>query len=248
MWSRAVLSILVVGALFGRTGGFSLAKKCDLKNQDFALRSVTILRGGDSEHQVIGEEVIHSNWRKVINRTVRLPNKMILDFEIVSQGDRGGKVSDEAVLVFVWNTATKTAVLVREYMPSVNGFLNGLAAGMVEDKHGNETDYDNIRTAAMHELEEECRLIGGEWYRLCEPTVMDKYTTTRLSVYLVIDPFEIHADEAKPRDEAEEGMEVVKGVTPSKLFRSIQTGSMTVVGAWATQLALNKLRELGEIR
>ena len=64
----------------------------------------------------------------------------VVDFEIVSQGDHGGTVSDEAVLMFVWNRSTQTAVLLFEYMPLIPQFLNGLAAGMVEQKHAPPTD------------------------------------------------------------------------------------------------------------
>ena len=64
----------------------------------------------------------------------------VVDFEIVSQGDHGGTVSDEAVLMFVWNRSTQTAVLLFAYMPLIPQFLNGLAAGMVEQKHAPPTD------------------------------------------------------------------------------------------------------------
>jgi len=217
----------------------------------FGVTASASIRGGNVEntHEILREDMLYNRWRKLVNRQVQLPSKAIADFEIVSQGDRGGTVSDEAVLVFVWNSETKTAVLVREYMPSVHGFMNGLAAGMVEDKHeSTESETSNaVETAAKHELEEECRLKGGTWYRLCLPTVMDKYTTTRLSVYLVIDPEPINEKDAKPRDEAEEGMQVVEGISASQLMSYITSCEMTVVGGWAAQLALSKLRELGEV-
>jgi hypothetical protein len=201
--------------------------------------------------EILSETILHDNWRKLVSRQVRFPSKLVADFEIVSQGDRGGKVSDGAVLVFVWNSATKTATLIREYMPSVHRFVPGLAAGMVEDKHrgvDNESQSeDPVQTAAVHELEEECRLQGGTWFRLCEPTIMDKYATTRLSVYLVIDPMPVDEAVSKARDATEEGMHTVEGVTVEELWDIVAKGGMTVVGGWATQMALHKLRELGEI-
>jgi hypothetical protein len=201
--------------------------------------------------EILSETILHDNWRKLVSRQVRFPSQLVADFEIVSQGDRGGKVNDGAVLVFVWNSSTKTATLIREYMPSVHRFLPGLAAGMVEDKHRGSDDEseseDPVQTAAVHEMEEECRLQGGTWFRLCEPTIMDKYATTRLSVYLVIDPVPVDEAHSKARDATEEGMHTVEGVTVDELWEIVASGGMTVVGGWATQMALHKLRELGEI-
>lgn len=76
--------------------------------------------------------------------------------------------------------------------------------------------------------------------------VMDKYSTTRLTVYLVLDPEPVHANDAKPRD-LEEDIQVIPGVSIDEIRDMIVTGQMTVVGGWASLLALEKLRELGEI-
>jgi hypothetical protein len=210
----------------------------------------------DDSYEIVSDEVLHDHWRRLIRRSVRLPGiSKVVDFEIVAQ-----KGTDQAVLVFCWNTATKRATLIREYMPSTHCRMMGLAAGMVEDdKHGNggdsgrsdETtgDYENDMrlSAAKHELEEECRLVGGTWMRLTKDgVVMDKYSTTRLSVYLVLDPEPVHEDDAKPRD-LEEDIQVVPGVSVDEIRDIIVTGRMTVVGGWASLLALHKLRELGEI-
>ena len=222
-----------------------------------------LLRGGElrplepAGFRILEDTVLHDNWRKLVSRRVQLPSRRHADFEIVSQGDRQGRVTDEAVLVFVWNSQSQTATIIREYMPSVHKMMPGLAAGMVEDKHhdqdsspdhrlGNDIT-DPMYTAAVHELEEECRLKGGNWYRLCEPTYMDKYSTTRLSVYLVVDPVPFQDADCKARDETEEGMEIVDGVTVEELEQVIASGGMTVVGGWATQLALSKLRSLKQL-
>lgn len=201
---------------------------------------------------LLSDTVLHDHWRRLINRRVRLPSGLVADFEIVAQ--RG---TDEAVLVFCWNTHRKTATLVREYMPATHSKRLGLAAGMVEaHKHGdnnggnNDDDNDSMQlTAAQHELEEECRLTGGRWFRLTgdTPVTMDKYSTTRLSVFLVLDPVPVTDGNHKPRDELEEGMEVVENVTVEELRRMMRHAELTVVGSWATLLALKKLREMGEI-
>ena len=100
--------------------------------------------------KILQETIIYNGWRKLVNRRVQLPTptndddknkknienckqqQRVVDFEIVSQGDHGGTVFDEAVLMFVWNRSTQTAVLLFEYMPLIPQFLNGLGAAVVE--------------------------------------------------------------------------------------------------------------------
>ena len=209
----------------------------------------------DDSYEIVSDEVLHDHWRRLIRRSVRLPGiSKVVDFEIVAQ-----KGTDQAVLVFCWNTGTKRATLIREYMPSTHCRMMGLAAGMVDDdKHGNgggdgsdqttgDYEKDMRLTAAKHELEEECRLVGGAWMCLTKDgVVMDKYSTTRLSVYLVLDPEPVHEDDAKPRD-LEEDIQVIPGVSVDEIRDMIVTGRMTVVGGWASLMAIHKLCELGEI-
>jgi hypothetical protein len=240
----------------------TLARSADQIFHGFSNHALTpyLLPRGGSEHlhqedpephgfRILSETVLHDNWRRLVSRKVKLPNEKIADFEIVSQGDRGRGVTDQAVLVFVWNSQTKTATMIKEYMPSPHKLVAGMAAGMVEDKHENEDELgiDAVYTAAVHELEEECRLHGGTWHRLCQPCYMDKYCTTQLSVYLVIDPIPVDEAACKPRDETEQGMEIIHGVTVTQLEEVIETGGMTVVGGWAAGLAIRKLQSLGEI-
>lgn len=188
--------------------------------------------------EIIRDEILYQNWRILTRRVVQLPvSKMHVDFEIVSQ-----KGTDEAVLIFVWNTTSQTATLIREYMPSLHQHQVGLAAGMVDhDKHS------DTLCAAQHELEEECRLKGGTWYELCQPTTMDKYSTTRLTSFLCIDPEPVPEHEAKPRDVQEEGMDILSNVSLDQLRSYLRNSNMTVVGSWATQLALQKLADISLI-
>jgi hypothetical protein len=118
--------------------------------------------------------------------------------------------------------------------------------------------------AARHELEEECQLKDGTWIQLTDqPVVMDKYSMTGLYVFLLIDPisiFDDHRDATQPnitttkpptirlpRDDSEEGMEIVTNVTVPKLFQLIYGAKLTAVGSWASLLALHHLRRMGEI-
>ena len=133
----------------------------------------------------------------------------------------------------------------REYNPGCHRILGGLAAGIVETcptKHGADP-----LLAARHELEEECHLAGGTWYRLTAEGVsvpMDKYVITEITAYLVVDPERV--ENPRPLDD-EEDIEIVEGVTANEILDMIRGGDMNLVDGWASLLALQKLRELGEI-
>mmetsp|Transcript_13511 Transcript_13511/g.24462 ORF Transcript_13511/g.24462 Transcript_13511/m.24462 type:complete len:295 (-) Transcript_13511:306-1190(-) len=192
----------------------------------------------EEEHEIIHSEVVYSRWRKVIRRVVRMPKGNIVDYDIVDQQGAG------AVIIFAWDTKTKTATLVREYNPGCHRVLGGLAAGLVE--HGEKHEGGDPLVAAHHELEEECHLGGGIWHRLTtRPIAMDKYVVTEITAYLVLDAQ--HVPNPKPLD-AEEDIEIVRGVTVPEILEMIRQGDMNLVGAWASLLAIEKLRDLGEIQ
>lgn len=187
-----------------------------------------------SSTKILEETVAYSGWRTVIQRKVQMRNGRIVDFDLVGVKTGGG-----AVLVFAWCTKTKTATMIREYMPGSNKILWGLAAGLVEDKHNHD-----VELAARHELEEECHLKGGRWISLChKPASMDKYALTTVACYLVVDPEP--EDNPRPLDE-EEDIEIVSGVTIPEILEWIAQGEMNLVGGWGSLLAIEKLRELGE--
>jgi hypothetical protein len=115
-------------------------------------------RGRDRPHnyQILKDEVHYSGWRKVVRRSVTInnhPHKRI-DFDVFDQAQTSGG----AVIVFAWNSTSKTATIIREYMPGPHRVLSGLAAGIVEDgKHSGELGEEMSLIAAKYELEE-------EWY------------------------------------------------------------------------------------
>lgn len=184
--------------------------------------------------EILDEELVYSGWRTILKRRVKMRNGKVCDFDLV-----GVKTGEGAVLVFAWDTKTKTATMIREYMPASNKILWGLAAGLIEDKHGQDTDI-----AARHELEEECHLKGGKWFPLLtKPAAMDKYALTAIQCYLVIDPEP--ETNPKPLDE-EEDIEIVSGVTIPEILGYIRDGEMNLVGGYGSLLAIEKLRELGE--
>lgn len=82
----------------------------------------------------------------------------LIDFDIIDQNHG----TDGAVIIFAWNSTSKTATIVREYMPGCHRVLGGLAAGLVEeDKHTSDGSPDfsggeeRSLVAARCELEEE---------------------------------------------------------------------------------------------
>jgi len=216
-----------------------------------------------SAYEIIRETTGYSGWRSIIRRVVKMPNGRSVDYDLVVQKGEG------AVIIFAWNTQSKTATIVREYQPGRHRIMSGLAAGIVEsDKHGSD-----FLLAARHELEEECHLGGGTWYPLtttgsagrtakhnegCDDgdgnlantmassvsVLMDKYSTTEMRAYLVIDP--IHVTNPMPLDD-EEDIEIVEGVTINEILTMVKGGEMNLVSGWASLLAVDKLRDLKEI-
>ncbi|KAK1742967.1 hypothetical protein QTG54_006564 [Skeletonema marinoi] len=191
------------------------------------------------DYDIINEEVLYEGWRKVIRRTVQSPKlTKHIDFDVIDQTHSTGG----AVIIFAWNSTSKSATIIREYMPGCHRILGGLAAGLVEEKHATEED------AARYELEEECHLAGGTWYRLIDDGVsvpMDKYVQTEIVPYLVVDPH--HVPNPRPIDD-EEDIEIVTDVSAEEIMQMVKKGDMNLVGAWGALLALVKLRELGEIQ
>jgi hypothetical protein len=77
------------------------------------LQSKTLLttRGGgnndESSFEILEETVAYSGWRTITQRKVRMRNGKIVDFDLV-----GVKTGPGAVLVFAWDTKTKTGTLI----------------------------------------------------------------------------------------------------------------------------------------
>jgi len=198
-------------------------------------QSIGIRGGSDAtkeDVELLEDCQVYSGWRIVFQRRVRLRHGKEVIFDVVKQ--RG---TDQAAIVFVYNSTDKTVTLVEEYFPSTHSFVRGLAAGMVD---ANEEPLET----AKRELEEECGLTGGTWIELARESVMDKYATTRISAYLAIDPKHL-PEGANPAVDEDEDISVIDGVSIDELVAS--ASRMSIVGQWATLLALQKLRQLKEI-
>ena len=118
---------------------------------------------------ILGEIVAYRRWRTITERSIRFHETKVVDFDLV-----GLNGASSAVVIFAWDSSTKTATLVREYHPGPHAYLYGVAAGIVEeDKHNGDA-----ALAAQHELEEECHLAGGTWYLLTpQPLACLLYTS-----------------------------------------------------------------------
>jgi len=203
-------------------------------DNDDTRRPDTASPPSGNSFEILDKTIVYNGWRTILQHRVRMRNGKTADFDLV-----GEKNAEGCVVVFPWDTRSKTATLIREYMPASNRILWGLAGGNIEDKHGH-----NAELAARHELEEECHLKGGTWMPLLtQPVAMDKYWLTTVQIYLVIDPEP--ETNPKPLDE-EEDIEIVSGVTVPEILKYIGNAEMNQAGGFASLLAIEKLRELGE--
>ena len=82
-----------------------------------------------SSFEILDEKTVYSGWRTILQRTIRMRNGKVVDFDLV-----GVKTGEGAVMIFAWDTKSKTATMIREYMPASHRILWGLAAGLIEDK------------------------------------------------------------------------------------------------------------------
>jgi len=211
-------------------------------------------------YRIVSNETVYSNYRTVILRTVEHSISKYSGEEIrsnVSYDLIAHKGTESAAIIVAWNTTSKTVTLVEEYHPGPNSRLVGPAAGLVDPiKHrlpeGSEEiekDFDMALIAARWEMEEELRLKGGTWHRLTNaPAYMDKYVICRVYPFLCIDPERVEHDKQLPRDKEEEhDMEILCNITVPELIEMISTGEMNLVGSWTCLLAIQKLRDIGEI-
>jgi len=204
-------------------------------------KAISSSTSNNESFRIVSDEVVYSRWRKILRRIVEFPNGKVVDYDVIDEKSQGG------VTIFAWNSKTKRATLVKEYNPGCHRRLYGTAAGLIEEKHENCGNNDVAKWAAQCELEEECHLKGGTWYRLTSEgsTVpMTKYDVTEITPYLVIDAQ--YVEDAKSLDD-EEDIEIITNTTIDEIFGLIKNGKMNLVGAFASMLAIEKLRELGEI-
>ncbi|CAM9739047.1 unnamed protein product, partial [Choristocarpus tenellus] len=192
------------------------------------------LSGGDAKFEVLSARNAYSGWRNIVKKDIRMPSGNIATFDVVDQ-------AEPSVAVFVWHTRSKTLTLIKEYAPGRESMMHGVVAGMYEvKKHAGPLE------AAKFELEEEAHLTGGTWHSLTESlktTVSaDKYSTNEFFCWLCVDP-EVTTT-PRPLD-AEEFIEIERGIALSEAMGMIVRGEMSVVSGFVTMLAMEKLQNLG---
>jgi hypothetical protein len=229
-----------------------------------AITSLATHVSGSIEHQILNsrELITESKWRTLRRDTVlNVRKQTVSEFDVVGcGGDQRG-----AVTMFVWNSTSSTATLIREYNPSVKRCIFGVAAGSIDgDKHVSPMQ------AAAFELSEEAQLKGGRWIKLTTTSssersakasvsasmlansaeavevgvAQDKYIQQMFHAFLVIDPV---VDENPRQLDDEEDIEIVRNVTIHSILQMIKTGELNIVGGWTALLAIEKLREIGLI-
>lgn len=193
----------------------------------------------DFEYSLIRERVVFPTgsekaWRKVVRREVCLPNDKIVEFDIITQGS-------PSIVVFIWDTASKTTTLIREYQPGSNQVLYGTVAGMYEPhKH------DSPLQCAQYELEEEAQLSSDTWIPLLASSdtsiPFDKYSDNRFYPYLVLDCKTVK--NPKPLDDTE-FIKIKPSISHSELMEIISTGSINIASSFAILLGLKRLELMG---
>jgi hypothetical protein len=181
----------------------------------------------------VNDEVVFSGWRKIVRRKLQFPNGSIKDFDILNTAT--------SIVVFNWDSRTKTTTLIQEYHPGIEKALYGTVAGMYEDhKHSDPLE------CAQFELEEEAHLRSSKWIPLLNndnATVsLDKYSDNKFHAYLAIDCEKV----ANPREIDEEEYIVIKdNISYNELMQLISSGQMNVLSSYASLMAIQKLKELG---
>ena len=101
---RSSLSLLIPSSIISAsnsTSSSTTTKSIDLHgiDEDF------------SRFDKVKDEVVFKGWRQIIRRTLKLPNGSIKDFDILS--------TKTSIVVFNWDTKTKTTTLIQEYHPGI---------------------------------------------------------------------------------------------------------------------------------
>lgn len=184
---------------------------------------------------VVQERVVYNGWRRVIQRDVVLPSGIQTSYDIYTQ-------SAPCVVIFVWDTITKTTTLLREFYPGPMKVMYGAAGGVFEEKKHNSP----LECAQM-ELEEEAQLRADNenWIPLVtggQGMPFDKYSDNILHPYLVLNCQLV--DNPLPMD-AEEWIIVERNVSYTRLMDLIVDGQLTFPTTIAALLGTRRLQELG---
>ena len=198
-----------------------------LKEEDAVINTLP-------QFPVVGEELVYDGWRKVTRRDVIMPNGRKTSFDIFSS-------ASSSIVVFVWDTKTKTTTLVQEYYPGLEKVMYGAVGGVYEEKkHG------SVLRCAQFELEEEAHLQSNNWIPLLEGESngipFDKYSDNILHPYLALDCELVN--DPRPIDN-EEWITIHRNISYAQLMALLTAGQLALPTAFAVLLSMQRLKELG---
>lgn len=182
----------------------------------------------------LSDVVAYSGYRNIVQRVIELPNGQNATFDIVHQ-------KHLSVTVFIWDSASCTSTLIREYHPGPEVYLFGSVAGMYEfSKH------ESALQAAQFELAEEAQLQTNQWHPLLADTdakmPLDKYSNNQFMPFLALDCTQVSL--FRPLDD-EEHITIHPNITYPMIIEMIQSGRMNVVSTYTILMGIQKLLELG---
>lgn len=187
----------------------------------------------EASFELISQKQIFKRYQTVYQRDVRYPNGRVVSFDVL-----GNELSDfRSVFIFPFDTATKTATLIREYSPGRNAEQLSLVAGMFEP-----SKHSTLEEAARAELSEEARLRDGTLVPLTAGVAADKYSLNKYFYFLALDC--VQDLNPKARDE-EEWIHILPGFPLPDIPSLVARGLLNVPNSLCALLALDKLRQMG---
>ncbi|KAI8098836.1 uncharacterized protein BX664DRAFT_344970 [Halteromyces radiatus] len=188
--------------------------------------------------KILVETISHKRFITVWNRQTQFKDGRIIEWDVVGHHTP----YPTFVVVFTFNTKTKTTSILKEYAQGTNEIKYTCVAGSVDRRK-----HQSPLESAQHELSEEARLTGGEWICLLPEGQKDgiselKWGRNRFVPYLCIDPQQ--DNEPRQRDE-EECIQVVNNVEIDDLKRFITKGEMMLPSVQTSWMALEYLSNLG---
>ncbi|KAA8491503.1 hypothetical protein FVE85_2518 [Porphyridium purpureum] len=179
------------------------------------------------------EAVRYERYKTIYERVVTYPDGAEYSFDV----EGSPRANFSSVLVFPFNSAAKTTVLIREYHPGLHALRYGFVAGFFDAKvHADE------EAAARAELSEEAHLTGGTMQLLNSgaPVPRDKYSLDYFHMFLALDA---HLD-LRPRErDEEERIDIVRDVPVTEAIDMVFRGEFNLSSATLCLMAAERLRK-----
>lgn len=195
------------------------------------------------------ETIAFRRYQTVYERTVRFPDGKRISYDVLGQPS----TQCASVLVFPYDSRTRTVTMIREYCPGTHEMLLGFPAGMAEAKH------DTFAHAARAELSEEAGLVADELIELtarCDVkngggcsdgegggvrgVPADKYAKNVMKMYLALG---CRPDPTPGALDDEEYIEVEPRVSLPQLEQYMQRGMVTAPHMLLALYALDYMRK-----